>query len=240
LPTVQEPASETYLYGNHINDSDKPRLSMKLNERNIVQTLMGQLENKYVRILAGKYPSNSARIKSFLSKQFSYLPSLRPEIDMLFVDRSGQVNAAEVKFFKKTEMSFKMPFYKGIDQALSLYRYGFDNVALWHFFAPDILMDEINSYGAEAWYFIRNSSQLKLNFSYFKIIDETTALKFQVMQYRDRHRGFSLGKFVDDPQFLIVWRYGNPLLLTGDQFTLKIREALIEFYLGGLQQAHKR
>ena len=203
---------------------------MKLNEHKIVQILKDQLKKKYIKILIRKYPSNSSKIKNSLLTHFGYIPSLRPEIDMIFLEGSGRLNAAEVKFFKKKDTNFKIPFYKGIDQALSLYRYGFDNVALWHFFDSDIDMAQMNKYGAEAWHFIRSSLQLRLNFSYFKITKENAVPKFQVMQYINKHQGFSLKKFVDDPQFVIVWRYGNPLLLAGDKFTLNIRQSLVDVY----------
>lgn len=206
---------------------------MELSENKIGELLRLQLKDRYSKILLRKYPSNSPRIKKFLSEQLGYVPFLRPEIDMVFAEKSGQLNAAELKFFKRTDFGYRMPFYKGIDQALSLFRYGFDNAALWHFFSPDISLDDINKYGAETWFFIRNSLQLRLNFTYFRIVEADTGPRFRVMQYLERNKGFSLGKFVDDPDFWIAWRYGNPLVLAGDLITLKIREALVRNYLLG-------
>ncbi|MBM4288792.1 MAG: hypothetical protein FJ135_11745 [Deltaproteobacteria bacterium] len=204
-----------------------------MNEKQVVDLLKAQLNNKFWKILTRKYPSNSPKIREFLSSSLPYLPSLRPEIDMIFLGHSGQFNAVEVKFFKASEVDYRMVFYRGMDQALALFRYGFDNIALWHFFASDIPIDEINKYGAEAWFLIRDSLQLALNFSYFRVVEEVTGPRFQVLQYVNRYTGFSLGKFIDDPDFIISWRYGNPLILGGDYFTMKVREALFRQYFGG-------
>ena len=133
--------------------------------------------------------------------------------------------------FKKHELNHKVAFYKGIDQALALYKYGFDNVALWHFFSSNIELNEINNFGPETWFFIRNSLRLPLNFSYFLIQSNNNNNKFRVLQYTDRNKGFSLEKNIDDTDFPIIFKYGNPLILSGDEHTLKIRKVLYEYYL---------
>ena len=197
------------------------------NENEIVDLLHKQLNTKYSKIHVRKYPSNSKRVTNFLTSKLSYIPFLRPEIDMIFIEKSGHINAVEIKYFKNIDN--KTPFYIGIDQALSLYRYGFDNVALWHFFSDKISINDINKYGSETWYFIRNSLQLRLNFSYFHIKLVNNQVKFPVLQYINRKNGFYLGCNIDDDIFQISFRYGNPLLLSGDKFTLIMREALLEY-----------
>ena len=167
-------------------------------ENEITSLLKEQLKPKYYKILIRKYPSNSSRIKNMLIQSHGILPSLRPEIDMIFFEKGGMFNAVEIKFFKKNEMNEKVAFYKGIDQALALYKYEFDNVGLWHFFSSNITVEEINKFGAETWYFIRNSLKLSLNFSYFKIEEENEDIKFSVLQYINRRSGFNLGCKIDD------------------------------------------
>lgn len=197
------------------------------NENQIVNLLADQLKERYKKIHIRKFPSNSSKVRNYLKNKLGYIPFLRPEIDMIFFEKSGLINAVEVKYFKNFDK--KTPFYKGIDQALSLLRYGFDNVALWHFFSKDIPLTTINEYGPETWHFVRNSLKLNLDFSYFHINEKQEGIKFEVLQYKSRKSGFYLKSTIDDPSFNIRFKYGNPLRINGDSFTLTMREALLKY-----------
>ncbi len=184
---------------------------MKKVERDYVKKLKGKLDlaKKFQSIHIHK-PLSSYRgpMKRDLENVLGGIPILQPEIDMIFHEHSGQLNAAEVKLFRPRDVNSKMPFYEGIGQALALHRFGFDHVALWFFFLPEVQIDEINKYGAEAWSFVRNDMNLPLDFSYFKIQEDDT---FWVMQYGGRQTGFSLERQLDDQDFMIIWRHRNPI-----------------------------
>jgi hypothetical protein len=145
-----------------------------------------------------------------LERQLGYMPILQPDIDMIFREKSGKLNAVEVKSFTASEFGKNMGFYKGIGQALALHRYGFDHVALWHFISDDIPLEAINKYGAETWSFIQNDMRLPLDFTYIKITDINHDYIFQVMQYTNRQTGIKLMP-IDNPQFSIEWRNDNPI-----------------------------
>jgi len=206
--------------------SDKSQY-ISLNENELVDTLCLQLIKKFDWIKKRNNPATSKIVKKYLKEKLNYIPLLQPDIDIIFLEKSGNLNAVEVKLFRPKSTGFKMRFYKGIDQALALHRYGFNYVALWQFFHPSINMDDINKYGAESWYFIRNRLKLPLDFSYFKIILEDDEYKFHILQYESPSTGFSLGKAIDDSDFRIDWKYENPY--KNDRTSVEIRESIIKY-----------
>jgi hypothetical protein len=183
---------------------------MNPHESNLVKKLQDKLMNKFENIYIHRRPSNSPRLREHLERQLGYVPILQPDLDMIFRERSGKLNAVEVKSFTAAEFGKNMSFYKGIGQALALHRYGFDHVALWHFISDDIPSDAINKYGAETWSFIRNDMRLPLDFTYIKVNSINEDYTFSVMQYTDRQTGIKLLP-IDNPQFRIVWRNPNPI-----------------------------
>ncbi|MBD3350439.1 MAG: hypothetical protein GF364_03030 [Candidatus Lokiarchaeota archaeon] len=198
--------------------------SDKLKERDLVILLKKQLDYKFKSIFIHKNPTKSDKAKRFLLEELGYIPSLQPEIDMIFVANNESVNAIEVKLIKSNDVKPRARYYKGFDQSIALYRYGFDNVGLWHIFTSDISIDTINKFGAQTWYFIRNVLKLPLDFSYYRLIKQREKIKFQVLQYTEENKGFVLSKTLDDPEFEIEWRYGNPIL--NDPMVRVLRESL--------------
>lgn len=95
--------------------------------------LSGKLTHKFDKIYIHKKPSASEHFRNYLKDQLGHIPILQPELDMVFRENSGDLNAVEVKSFAPSEFGYRMCFYEGIGQALALHRYGFDHVALWHF-----------------------------------------------------------------------------------------------------------
>ena len=180
-------------------------------ERYLVKKLREKLVNKFDEIHIHRKPSVSPKMRKYIEQQLGYIPILQPEIDMIFREKSGKLNAVEVKLLRSSEAGYNMPFYLGIGQALALHRFGFDNVALWLFVLENVPMDKMNQYGAEAWAFVRNDLNLPLDYTYFQVEMRGKNPKYHVMQYISRQKGFMLLK-IDDPSFRIKWKYGNPIM----------------------------
>lgn len=205
---------------------------MKLYERDCVKKLKEKLDlaKKFQSIHIHKpLSSYKGPMRRHLKKELGGIPILQPEIDMIFQEHSGQLNAAEIKLFRSDDVSYRMSFYEGIGQALALNRFGFDHVALWFLFTPEVPDEKINKFGAEAWSFVRNDMNLQLDFSYFRIKKDNGNLTFWVMQYAGRQTGFSLGWRLDDPEFPITWRHRNPIRC--DTIPRTIRESIERFVL---------
>ena len=202
---------------------------MNPHESNLVKKLRDKLMDKFENIYIHRRPSNSPRLRERLERQLGYVPILQPDLDMIFRETSGKLNAVEVKSFTAAEFGKNMSFYKGIGQALALHRYGFDHVALWHFISDDIPSDAINKYGAETWSFIRNDMRLPLDFTYIKVNGINEDYTFSVMQYTDRQTGIKLLP-IDNPQFHIVWRNPNPIKNLSAQ---RVIRSSLELWLNG-------
>lgn len=196
-----------------------------MNERFLVEQLKEQLEPRYSCVLSHQDLTRLTVFKGALKERLGYLPVLN-EIDLILVGRAGHLSAVEVKYFKlKKDGGFNRPFYDGIGQALSLFRYGFDHVALWHLFPSDIDQSRFDRYGAATWWFIRNQLKLPLDFSYFKVEDSLGTPRFVVMQYDGPTSSVQLTP-IDSPGFLVTWKYANPLAQTEDVQCL--RAALVK------------
>ena len=206
----------------------RPRLMRKdvrptggiVNERALVEALRQQLSPRYPRILAHQNLASLPAFKAELQQQFGYLPVLN-EVDLILQRKTGQLCAVEVKCLDVRSGGFTRPFYDGIGQALSLLRYGFDHVALWHFFAGTSDQARLDRYGAATWWFIRNELQLPLEFTYFRVDGDEAAPRFTVMQYKSRHTGADLIP-VDSTRFDVTWKHPNPLRDDVDAATLRV------------------
>jgi hypothetical protein len=71
----------------------------------------------------------------------------------------------------------------GIGQALALYRYGVDGVALWFVFFGEDLTPRVAQYGAQAWHFLRHELSLPLDFMFFFSANSSAREEMQVLQY---------------------------------------------------------
>jgi RNAse (barnase) inhibitor barstar len=188
-------------------------------ERDLVNELKNQLSHQYKNIFSHVRLANNSHFRHSLSQNLGYIPALN-EIDLIFEEENGKLRAVEVKLYKIKGKKFNQPFYSGLGQALSLFRYGFDNVALWHLFPEDIDQDKFDRYGAGLWSFIRNDFKLPLEFSYFEVSKKN---EFSVMQYKNHSKGFKLIS-INNSDFKITWKYPNPIF--NNSQTQKFRIAL--------------
>ena len=192
----------------------------KIGERFFVDHLKDRLSHLYKKIFSHVNLANNTNFRKALNDNIGYIPVLN-EIDLIFQSNQGKLMAIEVKFCKIKGRKISRPFYDGIGQALSLLRYGFDNVGLWHLYLDDIDQKIFDRYGASAWHFIRNKLMLPLEFTYFKIENYHSKPKFIVMQYLDDSTGAKLIP-IDSPNFQITWKYPNPISNTSHAQTLRI------------------
>lgn len=190
----------------------------------MVKKLQAQLDPRYRRVLVNQNLATLTGFKAELERRLGFLPVLN-EVDMILVSQQGQVRAIEVKCFDLNGGSFTRPFYDGIGQSLSLLRYGFDYVALWHLFSSNIDQVRFDRYGAGTWWFIRNQLGLPLDFSYFKVDEHLEPPQFTVMQYKGPSTGVELIP-IDRSNFVVTWRNPNPFVNTEEARGL--RTALVE------------
>lgn len=193
----------------------------KYKERDLVNELKNQLSHQYRNIFSHVRLANNNDFRQFLYQNFGYIPVLN-EIDLIFEEENGKLRAVEVKLYKIKGKKFNLPFYSGLGQALSLLRYGFDNVALWQLYPEEIDQNLFDRYGAGLWNFIRNDDlKLPLEFSYFKVTSQEP--EFIVMQYINHSKGFELIP-INNPNFKITWKHPNPIFNNSE--TQMFRKAL--------------
>ena len=181
---------------------------MKTIERDIVKEFGKQLSLRYSWVDIHRKPSSSGPFRAKLKSIFNYVPILQPEIDICFKDSKGHLFAAEVKVFPAKALSFTLPFYEGIGQALALHRYGFDYVSLWFFFYGEVDSTLMQQYGAQAWSFIRNELKLELDFTFFHARKNKSSYDFIIYQYTSNATAFKLCSF---DNFIFKFRHPNPL-----------------------------
>ena len=181
-----------------------------MNERDYVNELARQIKYKFKRVWTHSKPSASKPFCSRLEQKLGYLPILQPEIDICFLDNVGVLNAIEVKLFRSNQASFRLPFYEGLGQGLALHRYGFDHVGVWFIFESEVFSQEIEQYGAAAWYFLRNQLKLPLDFTYFRVEQSMKSFTFHTLQYESDRSGRELLP-ISHPRFEIHWRQKNPI-----------------------------
>jgi len=195
-----------------------------MDEKRMVEKLKAQLAPRYREVLMHQNLATLTGFRAELKRCFGFLPVLN-EIDMIVVGKQGHLSAIEVKCFTVSGGSFSRPFYDGIGQSLSLLRYGFDHVALWHLFSGDIDQRRLDRYGAATWWFIRNQTNLPLDFTYFKVDDHPETPQFIVMQYQGPNTGADLLP-IDSSNFVVTWKHPNPFLQTEEAKCL--RAALVD------------
>jgi hypothetical protein len=194
----------------------------------LVKELAQQLAPKASRIWTHKKPSASSKFRAEIESRLGYIPILQPEIDLCMLLEDGRLVAVEAKLFKGAALTYRTPFYEGIGQALALHRYGFDHAALWFLFSDGADARAFNTYGAEAWAFVRNDLCLPLEFTYIAAKRQGPSHRFDVMQYTGRQNGVRLLP-IDDPGFLITWKHSNPIRHSPVQRVLR---ATLEWWLG--------
>lgn len=190
-----------------------------MDENALVEILKVRLAPRYQKILLHQNLATLTQFRTLLVNQLGYLPVLN-EIDMILVRNGGQLCAIEVKYFKVEKGSFNRPFYDGIGQALSLLRYGFDYVALWHLFSGEIEQNRLDRYGAGTWWFLHNQTNLPLDFTYFRVDVRQGNPEFMVMKYDGPDRGAQL-RPIDSKDFVITWAKQNPFRFTKDGMLLR-------------------
>lgn len=196
-------------------------------EKYLVEVLKERLDPIFEKIWIHKKPSASKKFRDLTRDEFGIIPILQPEFDMIFKTHDGQLNAIEAKRLNKSVKGYNMPYYRGIDQAIALQRFGFDHCGLWMFVSNDIKDEDMHKYGGAAWHFIRNEINLQIEYSYFKVLNNDSIPDFKVMQYKDQFSGYNLLN-IDDPNFRITWKYENPIRF--NEASIKMRR-LIEIYL---------
>ncbi len=190
-----------------------------MDERRMVAKLKVQLKPRCREVLVHQNLATLTEFKAELERRFGFLPVLN-EVDMILVGKKGHLCAIEVKCFTIKAGSFSRPFYDGIGQSLSLLRYGFDHVALWHLFPSEIDQSRLDRYGAATWWFIRNQTRLPLDFTYFKVKDDQETPQFIVMQYGGPNTGADLLP-IDSSNFVVTWKHPNPFANTEDAKCLR-------------------
>jgi len=185
----------------------------------MVEKLAVQLAPRCRQVLVHQNLASLTDFKAELERRFGFLPVLN-EIDMILVGPQGELCAIEAKCFSIRGGSFTRPFYDGIGQSLSLLRYGFDFVALWHLFSGDIDQARFDRYGAATWWFIRNQLQLLLDFSYFNVENDPETPRFIVMQYDSPSTGAQLTP-IDSSNFVVTWKHRNPFVQTEEAQCLR-------------------
>jgi len=114
------------------------------------------------------------------------VPSAQPQIDLLMVDRSLWLLAAELKYFRKTlKGEVKLPFYAGIDEALALLRFGFQVVSLWHFFNEEIEPEDMKRHFRSCELLLDNLN-LPINYQAFRVTESITETEFWRLYYEGK------------------------------------------------------
>lgn len=114
------------------------------------------------------------------------VPSAQPQIDLLMVDRSLWLLAAELKYFRKTlKRQINLPFYAGIDEALALLRFGFKIVSLWHFFDEEIDSEDMKRLSGSCERLLY-SLDLPINYQAFRVTKSGTEIEFWRLYYEGK------------------------------------------------------
>ena len=176
-------------------------------EHNLAQAMHSQLLPYCTWVRTESKLSNStlAKAGSALRVDLGFVPVLQPDIDICFLF-NGELCAAELKVF--TQGRGSASFYEGIGQALALHRYGVDRAALWFVFEDE---DQLRRLASCAWYFVRDQTQLRLDFTPFLLRNgATNQPRLQIWRYESQHHADPTGSMFDEtpPHF----RYQNPLL----------------------------
>lgn len=198
---------------------------MKRREIELTKELARRLQRKFpsFKIYANKCPSRGSEIKKVWFEKFQETcPPLQPEMDIIIYEpqnphtpeQKPKIRAIEIKCFEKTEGVINQSFYKGIEQALALVQWGFDNVALWQLFDESFSEENLRNYGCRTWFFIHGILQLPLDFTMLQLRGkELEKTRFQVIQADWKNNLTPIGLLdIDDPRFQFRHRHLNPLV----------------------------
>ena len=107
------------------------------------------------------------------------VPSAQPQIDLLLVDNSLWLLAAELKYFRRTRRGeICCPFYAGLDEALALLRFGFKIVSLWHFFDEELGLEDVSRLYRSCELLTWNLD-LPINYQAFWVVRADTEIEFR-------------------------------------------------------------
>jgi len=198
---------------------------MKRREIELTKELARRLQRKFrsFKIYANKCPSRGSKIKKvWFGKFHEICPPLQPEMDIIIYEpqdphtpeQKPKIRAVEIKCFEKAEGVINQSFYKGIEQALALVQWGFDNVALWQLFDESFSKENLRNYGCRTWFFIHGILQLPIEFTMLQLREkELENMRFQVIQANWENKLTPIGLLdIDDPEFHLRYRHPNPLV----------------------------
>jgi hypothetical protein len=189
-------------------------------EIELTKELAKRLQRKFpnFKVYANKCPSRSSRLKKLWFERFhEQCPPLQPEMDMIIYEPSPcpKIRSYEIKYFEKVDGVVNQSFYKGIEQALALVRWGFDSVALWQLFDETFSEDDLRNYGCRTWLYIHGILDLPIGFTMLWLKGE----KLDTMRFRTRQCEWGNNLKVterldiDDPEFPFSHRPLNPLII---------------------------
>jgi len=195
---------------------------------------------KYDRVYVFKRPAQSSIIKrnwneinrpQNITRQLT--PPLQPEIDMILCNGNNMI-AVEIKYFEMKGNSLSRSFYEGIEQALALLRWGFDNVALWQLFDESVGAEELYFYGIWTWNFLHAPPEheglgLPIEFTMMQVKANQTGYDFYpVIPERDNN-GIRLRTLPPpySPRFQITTSRPNPLF--NSRQAQRLRTILVEW-----------
>ena len=114
------------------------------------------------------------------------VPSAQPQIDILLVDRSLWLLAAELKYFRETPKGQIYPsFYAGIGEALALLRFGFKVVSLWHFFDEELEREDVRRLYRSCDHLV-SGLKLPVNYQPFTVYEVGADVEFRALYDSER------------------------------------------------------
>lgn len=187
-------------------------------EIDLTKELARRLQKKFpsFQIYANKCPSRGKRVKERWMKIFhETCPPLQPEIDLIFLEPQSNgkpiIRAFEIKYFEK-KGSVNQSFYKGIEQALALLQWGFDNVGLWQIFDESIPERDVRDYGCRTWRYLHGMLNLPIEYTPLHLVSRTHNMGFQVVQADWANNLYPIPlRDIDDPLFRFSYSQPNPL-----------------------------
>ena len=197
----------------------------KRKEIELTKELARRLQKKFshsgFRIYANKCPSRGNKIKhAWLSAFNEQCPPLQPEMDIVIYEPNNphnpsqtvKIRAIEIKYFEKVDGVINQSFYKGIEQALALIRWGFDNVALWQLFDESFSKEDLRNYGCRTWFYIHGILRLPIDFTMIRIEGKRSQERFIPMNCSGNELSPVELLDIDHPDFQFSHRYLNPLV----------------------------
>lgn len=159
--------------------------------------------------------------------------SLRPDIDILQKQGNGKIGGIEVKVFHSDENKY---IFSGIDQALSLLRFGLDNTRLVHVFIIKVnspnqneeiekMTDRFTQYAFSVSDFIK-AFKLPVGYTPFSILLQNEGLvtsSMNVLDVKDKNKSL----IIHPPTCKLDW--GN--IPKHYEYRKKIRNYLVKNYL---------